>query len=317
MKELKEDIKNKTFSPIYLLFGIDYLKRHYKKMFIKSFEKEEVSILENAEIKDIKQIANAISFFGTKRLIIVKNSGFFDKKNSEELQQFFSTTPSNTIIFIEDKVDKRTKFFKTIQKIGKICEFTQLSESDMNTWLCQIAKRRGKELKPSMASYLVKVVGNDMNILENELEKLLAYSGKVINQKDINEACIASIESKIFTMLKAVSERNTQLVLKEYKILIEDKEEPIKILIMVARQIRLMLRAKALSGAGLSNDAIAKRMQIMTFAVREYLKNSTNFKYKDLMNAISECSILDCKIKQGEVNAEIGLELFLTKLTLK
>ena len=313
MRELKEDLKNKTFAKVYLFFGEPYLKKHYEKLFKQSFDAGEVETIENADAVKIKELGNAISFFGTNRLIIVRSSGFFDKKNAEEL---YNLNPSNTIIFIEDKVDKRTKFFKRVKEIGKICEFEAPTEADIKKWLFGIAKKRKKILDQSVCSYFLRVVGNDMYTLENEFEKLLSYSNESITEKDVDEVCTVSIESKIFTMLNAVSNKNTALVLEEYSKLIEDKEEPIKILIMVSRQIKLILRAKALASKGVTNDVIAKKMGVMLFVVRECLKGAKNFKYNSLIDAINECYILDCKIKQGKITPEIGLELFLTKFTV-
>ena len=313
MKELRDDLKNKTFASIYVFFGEPYLKKHYEMQFRKAAGEEVVDILVEPSTEKIKELANAISFFGANRLIVVRNSGFFGKKNAEEL---LDLKPANTIIFIEENIDKRTKFFKYVKTNGKICEFEIPTESDLIKWLLALAKKRKKEISPTVARYFVQTVGTDMNMLENEFEKLLAYSEGVISEKHIDDVCTKSIEAKIFAMLKAVGEKKPAIVLKEYELLIAEKEEPLKILSMAVRQIRLILRAKSLSQKGLANDAIAKKMSVLPFVVRECLGQAKNFKYNSLIAAMNEAALLDANLKQGKVPMKEGVELFLTKFAI-
>ncbi|MCL1925025.1 MAG: DNA polymerase III subunit delta [Defluviitaleaceae bacterium] len=314
MKDLKEDLKNKNFASMYVFSGEPYLKRHYELQFRKAIGEDLVDILEEPTAAKVLELANALSFFGSNRLIIVRNSGFFGKKSEETL---LNLNPSNIVIFIEESIDKRTKFFKHVKSNGKIYEFETLTESDLIKWLTSLAKKRKKEVPSNVARYFLQTVGTNMYTLENEFEKLLSYTGEIfITEQDIDEVCTKSVEAKIFAMLKAVGEKKPVIVLKEYEALIISKEEPLKILSMAARQIRLILRAKALSSSGFSNDIIAKKMGILPFVVRECLMQAKNFKYNSLINALNECATLDANLKIGKVPMELGVEIFLTKFAM-
>ena len=313
MKQLKDDLKNKNFASMYLFYGESYLKKYYETQFKLTFGKDEIDILEEPKAEKVSELANSISFFGTNRLIIIRNSGFFSKKNAEAL---LGIKPTNTIIFIEETIDKRTKFFKYLKENGEIYEFKTPSEADLIKWLINLAKKSNKELSPKTCKYFLQTIGTNMYSLENELKKLLSYSESIIYEKDIDDICTKSVEAKIFSMLKAVGEKKPALVLKEYELLIAEKEEPLKILSMTARQIRLILRVKSLSQKGLSNDIIAKKISVLPFVVRECLGQAKNFKYNSLISAINEIASLDANIKQGRVPMKEGVEIFLTKFSV-
>ena len=107
MKQLKEDLKNQTFHPVYLLYGEeDYLKRMYrdrlKKAVLGDGDEMNYSYFEGKDIDfpTLREAANTLPFFSDHRIIIIENSRWF--KNASELADYLPAMPDTTVmVFVE------------------------------------------------------------------------------------------------------------------------------------------------------------------------------------------------------------------------
>ena len=122
MQRINEDIKNNTFSQIYLLFGEEaYLRKQYKDklknalsadgdpMNCHYYEGKDISV---GEIIDL---AETMPFLAERRVIVMENTGLF-KSGGEALAEYLSN-PSPTVFFVfaEAEIDKRSKLYKAVQ----------------------------------------------------------------------------------------------------------------------------------------------------------------------------------------------------------
>ena len=89
MHRLKEDIKNRTFHKIYLLYGEEeYLKKLYrdalKNALLENSDEMNYSYFEgkDADILKIQEIASTLPFFSDYRVIVIEDSGFFKSASS-------------------------------------------------------------------------------------------------------------------------------------------------------------------------------------------------------------------------------------------
>ena len=85
-----------------------------------------------------------------------------------------------TIILVEDKIDKRTKTYKWLQKNAKVQEFSPLSDRQkpqLLKWCVAEAKVRERELTNRQAEIIVDRLGFDQLRLSNFLDQL-ALAGK-------------------------------------------------------------------------------------------------------------------------------------------
>ena len=83
MKQLKEDLKNQTFHPVYLLYGEeDYLKRMYrdrlKKAVLGDGDEMNYSYFEGKapDSKAVAEIADTMPFLRTEGLWLLRTASF-------------------------------------------------------------------------------------------------------------------------------------------------------------------------------------------------------------------------------------------------
>ena len=102
MRRINEDIKNKNFNHIYLLYGSeDYLRTQYRDKLRKALVEDDSSMNYNyfegkaIEAAKLIDISETMPFLSEYRVILVENSGFF-KTSQEQLADYMKTIPETT-----------------------------------------------------------------------------------------------------------------------------------------------------------------------------------------------------------------------------
>lgn len=316
--------KQNKFKNLYLFFGEEqFLKDKYERDFIKKtvdnqYKMMNLTILENkdATVLKIKEVAETLPFMNEYRLLILKNTNFFwDIKDTEELLKYFKAIPKSTIIlFIEGNLDKRLKVFKEIKKYGEVFELSALNETQLAKWLLDIFTKHSKKISMQNISYLIAIVGTDMDTLFNETNKLISYKKEdEITKEDIDSICTKNEETKVFELISFMFNKKLENALYIYKNLIFNKTSPFLILTMIARQFRIMLQIKFLLQKGYNTNDIADELKVRAFVVKEVLRYIKNFSGQTILKAIDECLEIDNKIKIGILQDELAIEMLIIK----
>ena len=128
MKVINEDIKNKTFRSVYLLYGEEsFLIRSCKNRLKEALVGDDTMNFlsfegSGTDINAVKDAAETMPFFAERRMVLLDNTGLF-KKDSGNLPEFLDTMPDTTcMVFVEpeDGVDKRSRLYKKVAKLGYV-----------------------------------------------------------------------------------------------------------------------------------------------------------------------------------------------------
>lgn len=321
MKTLAADIKSGNYKKVYLICGEEeYLKLNYKNQFIRAVAGDDTMNLgiyegKNFDVNEVIDTAETFPFFAERRLIVMEDTGLF-KSGGEELAEYMGKIPDSTIfLFVEQNVDKRSKMYKAVKANGYICEISRQTEKDLSLWAARIFAKDGKKITNADMSYLIANVGTDMEVLSREIEKLISYdlNKEIISKEDIDAVCVKQLNVRIFDMVDAISVKNQKKTLDCYYELIAEKEPPMRILFMVARQFHLILQAKDLSARGMSKDQIAQTMGVQGFIATKSIRQSRNFSVAELKSALTESVQTEEMIKKGLMDENIGVEMLLIK----
>lgn len=326
MKELKKQWKQGEFHKCYLFYGSEtYLIKNYEKALHEAIlppgaEGLNYEILEGkkATAASVMDAVETLPFLNDKRLVLVRNSEFFQKGSRKEegelLLDFMENLPeSSCLLFIEEKAEKNIRLYKAVAKFGVVVEFKSLTEKEIISWMKKTCKSQGILLSENAALHLLRITDNSMENLEREVGKLTAYKaeGGEIQIEDIDAVCSVSLEAKVFDLIRSVSRGHTEEAVSLYGNLMRMKESPFMVLSLLTRHFRFMLECKLLSQNGATNGEIAQRLEIRDFAVRDYLKQASDFEKKELEQALRDCLQTDLDIKNGKMSEELAVELLL------
>lgn len=322
MPAIDEDIKSRSFSHIYLLYGEErYLVNYYKDKLIKALLPEgdtmNYSVFAGNKLlpEPIIDAAETMPFFAEHRVILVENSGFFKSAN-DKLADYLKELPETAyLIFVEEEVDKRGRMYKGCDKSGRCFEFKNPTEEELVMWAAGVLKRDGRKIRQSTLLKLFERSGTDMNCLSTELEKLISYTAgrDTVEDADIEAICHVEVRNRIFDMIDAMAEGRQKYALSLYYDLLTLKEAPLKILALIARQFELLMRVKELSGHIRSNKIIAEKTGLKPFIAGKYMDRSRAFSSKILRRAVEECVELEMAVKTGKLQEKMSVELLIIK----
>ena len=322
MKTIVAHIKEGKFSPVYLLYGQeDYLRLLYRDKLREAIlpleDTMNYSYFEGKDIDlgEVESIADTVPFFSEQRLILIENSGLFKKQN--DFADYLKTMPDTKIIFVEAEVDKRNKLFKAVKKLGTVAELNGLPEKDLKVWAAAYLKKNGKNITEQNLLYFFQKVGVDMKSLENEMDKLIAYSmdETIITREMLDEVCVEQTEGKIFQMIDAIGMKDRDQALRLYYDLLEVREKPMSILFLIIRHFTILNQLKDLSRLGLAAGEVASKVGIPPFTVRKYQSQVKNFKGKEIIRNLERCAQVEQEIKTGLLLDQIGVELLIVEFS--
>lgn len=310
----------------YLLYGTEkFLIDKEIKNIINKLNVDELNIsrydLEFNTIKEILEDANTVSLFSSNKLIIVDGAIIFNRVQSrkiedvELLEEYLkNSNPDVTIIFIDrnEKIDSVKKIVKLIKEKGTVKEFNALKN------IFSSVKAMFGEYKVSndAINLLIDRVGNDLEIIYQEVEKLKIYKieDKIITTKDVEDGTVENINVDIFKFVDDIINKNKKSAIITYKELLKLNEEPIKIVALIASKFRLMYQASTLAKKGYTEENISEILKVHKYPVHLAILSGYKYNPKILLKYLNELADLDMGIKTGELDKELALELFILSL---
>lgn len=324
-KVISDLIKADEKKRIYLLYGEEnYLVQQNKNNLMKYLTKDMMDDMNinryqgpDVNVDQVIEMAETLPFFADYRVILVENSGWFADGN-DAFAEYIDRIPETTVfVFVEQKVDGRKSLVSAVKKIGVTVNYLYQEDDILSAWMKKRAADAGLNISPAITKLLIGRVGNQMQRLSMELEKLISYclgSGE-ITAKDIDAVCTDTIEDRIFEMVEAVSLKNQKRVLSLYKDLLMLKEAPAKILAILNSEYARLLTIKSLADKGMNESAIAATMGVTNFIVSKRMPTVRKYKMDEIKNCLKKGIQADQSYKEGKIVDRIAVEVLLIELT--
>ena len=305
---------------VYLLYGTkDFEIEEEIKKLSKDIDEMNISKydLNNDMLSLALEDAKTMSLFGDKKIIIVDNANMFTgstSKDSDLIEEYLNHINENTTLILivhNDKLDTRKKITKLIKKVGKVQEF--IGELDATSLVRRLFKNYNIDYKT--IQLFIDRVGNNPLIIQNEINKIKIYKGndRNITEEDILNLTTKLIEIDIFKLIDYIVRKNKEKALELYYEMLKMNEEPIKIVVILANQFRIMYQSKELLKRGYSEKDIASTLKIHPYRVKLAIQNSRNYTSDILLKNLNDLADIDIGIKTGTINKDLALELFILK----
>ena len=272
--------------------------------------------MELIPITDAIMDLDTYGFFNEKKVVHCKNAIFLTtskgeiEHNIDLLTKYVSNpNPNNILILSCSKTDGKKNIVKLLKKEAKCLEMT-FNISDYIKKKCDKVK-----IDNDTISYLEETTGNDLERIDNELDKLLAFTKdyQEITKIDIDMIVIKKIDTNIFDLIDAIISKNKAKSLIIYNEMVNYGEDIFRIFIALANQVRLIYQVKVLRN--LSNDEIAEKLNLknpkQVVALRYKIDK---YKEEDLLNYLYKLSIMDEELKSGKSIDKIVFPIFIASL---
>jgi DNA polymerase III subunit delta len=331
--ELHKKIRGMQISPIYLLYGKEtFLIEETEQLIISQTLTEDVMDfnfavydLEESPIELAIEDAETLPFLGEKRIVLVKNASLLTSAKQKidhdikKLERYIENPSETTVLIFHapfEKLDERKKIVKLLKKNSDVLAANELHEEKLKSWIEGRANQLSVNITPPAIDKLLLLGGTQLMILVSELEKMALYVGDdgVIDEHVVNELVARTLEQNIFTLIDYIVKKKMDEAFQILYDLLKQKEEPIKILSLIARQFRIVYQVKELIKQGYGQKQIASLIKVHPYAVKLAANQGKSFSSEELLLVLNELADADFQMKTGKRDKKLVLDLFLTKL---
>lgn len=309
---------------VYLIYGNDYslIKREIDKVTLgfSDVVKYDLSV---DKVDNLLDEASCMSFLDEKKVIIGENALFLTTLNNnvnhdiDYLSNYVNDSNHDNIVVltvVTDKLDERKKIVKLLKQKVKVIHKDSIEDKNLNNFVINEFKNAGYKIDLKTANYFVSYVGNNVDVVVSEIEKMIIYKNedKNISIEDINNISSRGFKDNVFDLTDAIVKKDFKKMYECYNDLIILGEEPIKIIALLGSQFLLIYQVKLLNEKGKSNVEISKILNVHPYRVKLALE--TDFLVYELKDILKKLHNLDFEIKSGILDKNHAFEDFLFHL---
>ncbi len=297
--------------------------RRLEEALTARFGEPPVKITESAtevSLEDFLAQARLASLFGPGQLLVLRRAEVYPDEVVQAALPAYLDHPAPrswvvlTAFGLKSREVERHPVWSRLKKGEAALGFRRLKEEEICQWLTREAKGLGKNLSPAAAQALVAMVGDNLAELTQELEKLVLFAGTEANLTPGMVAKLASHSKSftIFALVDALGEAHPQKRLAALDHLLELGEPAARILTMLARQVRLLLKARETPNA--SPGELASRLGLPPRVARTLSQQAARFSPLALRRHLKLLHEADRHLKTSTGNPRLWLEWTLLQM---
>jgi DNA polymerase III subunit delta len=279
---------------------------------------------DDLDIARMNDIVTASPFLAERRMVRVDGILSFvtTKPEAEPWIKALTSIPESTIVLLVDAIGvekiEKTELFKRLSgaKDLHVYPMPMLSGSELRLWVQQRAKEHGAVIVPAIAEELIGRVGGDTWRLEMEIGKLSAFAGDApVDSTMISSLVSSEYVEDVFGMVDAIAGGRPAFALQK---LAEERAagaDEFPLFGMLARQVRLILQAKALleDSPNAGKQDIADAFGVHPFVAQKVLAEAKRQSFGKVRAWHSLVAELDVAMKRG-VSADIAVDRLVAAL---
>ncbi|MDD3150328.1 MAG: DNA polymerase III subunit delta [Candidatus Gastranaerophilales bacterium] len=319
--------------PIFLYWGDeDYtLEKDLQQLKSKTLDEAWKSLnykkLNNPDLKTLIESLETVPMAFGNSMIEINAENFLLRGNdrpesaSPMMKKLFeileNISPTLYIVFVckiprdtNKKIDNTYKLTKTISNLGEVKEFTAFKayqEDKILIWLKNTAKSKETNIADDAGIFLIRNIGTELRKLDSELDriKLAVYPEKQIQLKHVKD--ISSQNENVFILADYWLAGNKAKAICELNKLFE-KDHPLKTLSALNSTLKRWLKIK-IEAQTKNPFEISKFINLHEFVVKKDLEKLRKISIADLIKLKQNLYNCEEKIKTGQLNPEIALEM--------
>jgi DNA polymerase-3 subunit delta len=313
-----------ALKPLYLIVGSDRPKiRVALERLRNRFDGSAVEVLhaEDAGGGDAVAACNALGLFGgDARLVIVEDVHEWKAADAKAIAEYAKDpTPGTILALVGEQIKKDAVLAKAVAKTGDVLVYDAPRKKDLPAWIAKQFEQLGVEADRDACRLLLEVVGDDAELLRNEIEKLATWAGgENVTEADVRALAAASAETSVFEVTDAWGRRDVGAVLAATESLLErsgTRELP-RLTGLLANHVGRVRACQALAAEGVRPRDAASRLKLHPFAAEKAFAHAANFAPDELAAATVRLAGLDHAIKGGSrLSPELELERALVEIT--
>ena len=251
---------------------------------------------------DIADAAQTLPMFADRRAVLVKRAESLTAAACEALLPYIHNPALSTcLVFTGNKIDQRKKFFLDLKKHAILVEFKRIYDNKLSSFIQGESLVHGKPIDSAAADLLSFLIGNNLQELSSQIEKLVVYAGSRprVTLEDVRIIASSSKSFTVFELAKYLCSRDLQNALKSLDTLFLNGEETPMMIGALSRHFRQLWRVREMLDRKAAKPDIAKEVGINPYFLDDMISQAKNFTRGTLRGIFDELYRCDLASKTG------------------
>lgn len=315
----KRDIEKGTLAGAYLLYGeesysmLKCVRKLVQKVKASGFDDFNLQRFDGSEVSSdiVFGALESLPFFAEQKVVLLRDLNL-DMLSAEETAQYeamIETIPDTSVLVIylptvplgKRPSAKWKRFFSNAKSL-QLVEFPRKSGSELEKYLVATAEKQGCQLSRPLAKELVRLCGEDLQTLQNEITKVCAYVGTgEIQREHLRSIVTVNTEEQVFSLSKALIGGQYEKAYQIVDYLMAQNEEPVALVALLSSAYLNLYRAKCMVQSGQNVSELANYFDYKgkDFLLRNAEQESSRYSLEMLQNSLELLLEADLALKGG------------------
>jgi DNA polymerase-3 subunit delta len=257
------------------------------------------------------------SLFGGGRVVVVQEADGLDAQGRAAVLAAARDPGPGTVLVVRAATPGRqAKFFKELQAHASVVLVGRLKPSERARWIRGELRRLGRRADDAAIAALLDTVGQDLRELAGAVAKLnvAVPPPAVITADHASRFLAQTAERGVFDLTDAVFAGDAATALAHLDSLLVQGEDPIGLLGMLARQLRLLVRVSDQAGVPAAEVATQLGGGTRDWQVERARRQARKFRPGDLRHGLEVIAEADARIRNGDLPGRLVIELVVARL---
>lgn len=281
--------------------------------------------MQEATIQDALFDVSSASFLAERKAVLIKAPYFLTgalmkgpEHDIEKLTAYLNHPSRENILIFHapyEKLDERKKVVKLLKKKSDFIKINAPNAFNLVDYTKRELSRYHIIASDNISRALVQLTKNNLDKLMTELIKIKDYfadsDDRALTLELMNNLVPQTLEDNIFLLTETLATKNIKEAHRIFVDLMVKKEEPIKLIVMIANQFRLFKQIQILQTGGMYEKEIASELGVHPYRVKIAIGQARTFNLDELDERLRQLAEADLQIKTGQIEGQLALELFI------
>lgn len=278
-------------------------RERWVRNFVEKHGEQNLLLLEGKTLNvgDLLDVVSIAPFLGGHRLVVIAEIPTWTKEEMENV--LAERHPQTILLFTSLTPDRRQGVTKVLLEKALVKVFPLVVGPSLRQWVGHILSREGASMTPAAKSMLLERVGEDQDMLETELTKLMTFAGtREIQEADIEALVPPSREWVVWNLTDYLSRKRRCDALLYADTLIRSGQDPVGLWTVLLWMVRSMV---TVAGA-IDEEKNPTRIDgLHPRTVRSLVALVHSMTAQDLRVIVDETVQADIRLKVGEYRVTV------------
>lgn len=264
----------------------------------------------NTKMSEIITLCEEYPFGARHKLVVLKDAQKLKSEEGKKLARYLEN-PSHTAVLAvlenEDEVKTSSSKFNPSRQLKKVLKqrglkiACNLNYSQIRDWVRKRFESEGKKVSGEAVELLMQAVGNNLWVLQQEINKIVLYSANknIVRRNEVESVTRSRPSSKIYNLTEQVGLKNLGKALIILDELFREKVAVVQILAALNNHFVFLYHLRQLSEQGYSSQRMAKELHRHPYYVKKSVRQAKNFTPGSFETVFDLLSRADGGIKSG------------------